>query len=376
MTPVWNLHTGDCLKVMGEMESDSIDAIVTDPPYGISYMSKRWDYDVPSEDVWKEALRIVKPGGHALIFGGSRTFHRTVLEIEEAGWEIRDQIAWIYGQGFPKSVDISKEIDSQLGMEREIVGWKKGTGFDPSMDHPGMPGKMTGAKHVSVDLPITAPNSLDAKAYHEWGTGLRPSLEPICLARKPLESTLAKNVMLHGTGAMNIGGTRIPNEQGIPERWPSNVILDPEASNALNAQMPRGSRFFYCAKPSIREREEGLGKLTGLDPTEITGRKKHSAGQEKPRAGMAESRKRKNHHPTVKPVSLMRYLCRLITPAGGTVLDPYMGSGTTGIGAILEGFDFVGIDRDPRYIEIAQARLKYHKFYLQLAEEGDGKHNE
>ena len=305
------LHLGDCRHVMATLDDNSIDAIVCDPPYELGFMGKAWDntgiaYDV---SVWQQCLRVLKPGGHLVAFGGSRTYHRLAVAIEDAGFEIRDQIQWIYGSGFPKSHNLKDE-------------------------------------------------------WQGWGTALKPAHEPAVLARKPLCGTVADNVTTWGVGALNIDGTRVGGESG---RWPANVILDEDAAKALDEQsgvLSRtgsqgtrvkaegllglggdgnknvfygdsggASRFFYTAKASKAEREAGLDAPIG---------------------------ERANIHPTVKPLSLMRYLVRLVTPKGGKVLDPFMGSGSTGCASILEGFDFVGIDITPEYVAIAQKRIDHY----------------
>lgn len=374
------IHVGDCLSILPTLADASVDAIVTDPPYGLSFMGKRWDYDVPSTAIWAECLRVLKPGGHLLAFAGTRTQHRMAVRIEDAGFEIRDMIAWVYGSGFPKS-------------------------------HNG-----------------------------EWGgTALKPALEPITMARKPLVGTVAANVAMHGTGGLNIDGCRIEtlehlgggayavnggrsvsqslsptgmNRQGATAgeflqpagRWPANLIhdgsaevlaafpdapgqmadastqsdqrktqnvygsmrrgrgdeasADSENAGAVGFKMRPGARradsgsaarFFYCAKASRADRNDGLylGHTAAVH-AEATMRDCQSADWA---AGNG------NHHPTVKPTDLMRYLCRLVTPAGGTVLDPFTGSGSTGKAAALEGFAFVGIEMDPAYAAIAEARI-------------------
>jgi site-specific DNA-methyltransferase (adenine-specific) len=289
----------------------SVDAVVTDPPYGLSFMGKKWDYDVPSVEVWAECLRVLKPGGHLLAFAGTRTQHRMAVRIEDAGFEIRDMIAYVYGSGFPKSLDVSKAIDKAAGAEREVVGQRKklqSYGADVNDVYGGGPDK------GGVQL-ITAPATPAAQQWAGWGTALKPALEPITVARKPLIGTVASNVLEHGTGAINVDGCRVD-----VERWPANLLHD--GSEEVDRLMPGGeARFFYTAKASKDDRDDG------------------------------------NTHPTVKPTDLMRYLCRLVTQPGGTVLDPFMGSGSTGKAAVLEGFKFIGIERDPSYFEIAKARI-------------------
>ena len=335
---------------MKALPDNSVDAIVTDPPYGISFMAKKWDYDVPGVEVWKEAMRVLKPGGHALIACGTRTQHRMVVNIEDAGFEIRDVVSWIYGSGFPKSLNISKAIDKAAGAEREVVGSKRG---------PGKP-QFLAANNGGINSPdriassgfevdITAPATDAAKQWDGWGTALKPSVEFFTLCRKPLsEKTVAANVLKWGTGGINIDACRVEGcaqkwskpkggiwadsvdnkavlEQNTKGRFPANLIHDgsQEVLELFPESKPNESaaRYFYCPKASKKDRNEG------------------------------------NHHPTVKPTALMQYLCRLITPSNGTVLDPFMGSGSTGKGAIKEGFSFVGCELDADYFEIAKARI-------------------
>ena len=366
-----DIFHGNCLDHMLFMEDNSVDAIVTDPPYGLSFMGKKWDYDVPGVDIWTECLRVLKPGGHLLAFAGTRTQHRMAVRIEDAGFEIRDMIAWVYGSGFPKSLDVSKALDKVAGAEREVVG----------IDHRyvGMsdrakralgtiaPGKSQG--FVGDPSQITAPATDAARQWQGWGTALKPALEPVTVARKPLIGTVAGNVLTHGTGALNIDGCRVGDEpttriQGVAEigfhggnyapglqtgsemgRWPANLIHDgsdevlaafPHASGAVAPSDQRdgggsAARFFYCAKASKKDRNEGL----------------HAD---------LEARNG-NHHPTVKPTDLMAYLCRLVTPPGGLVYDPFMGSGSTGKAAVREGLRFAGSEMQAEYITIARARI-------------------
>ena len=390
------LINGNCLEKLKELEDNSIDSVVTDPPYGLKFMSKKWDYDVPSIEVWQEILRVLKPGGHLLSFSGTRTYHRLVTNIEDAGFEIRDMVQWVYGSGFPKSENISKRIDKKLGAERKVIGTKKtntsiqGNNYNSAEKKD----KLGGVVNVTVST------TDEAKQWEGWGTALKPSMEPICLARKSnSEPTIAENVLRWSTGAINIDASRVPyvsqsdraesqNKQTIkdiggfaskdkieqgkhigiygkgrgvpyikPEgRWPANFIHDGSeeimrnfpitksgatkknidayegdshtgfirgVSNPSNQHGDSGSaaRFFYCIKADRKER--GVG----------------------------------NNHPTVKPIKLMEYLIKLITPPGGTVLDPFMGSGSTGIAAKKLGFNFVGIELEQEYYEIALKRL-------------------
>ena len=379
-----DLRHGDCLELMQAMPDNSVDSIVTDPPYGISFMAKKWDYDVPGVEVWKEAMRVLKPGGHALIACGTRTQHRMVVNIEDAGFEIRDVVSWIYGSGFPKSLNIGKAIDKAAGAERDVIG-SKVTGRANAPRGEGRNHVDCSGGQMQVD--ITAPATDEAKQWDGWGTALKPACEFFTLARKPLsEKTVAANVLKWGTGGINIDGCRVGTEGGTRKhdapkhesktaygnglnggggkgreidagRFPANLIHDgsqevlelfpetksgkmnsitkghdPETFNTYGKQYVRhvvsngdsgsAARFFYCAKASKKDREEG------------------------------------NNHPTVKPTALMSYLCRLITPTGGVVLDPYMGSGSTGKAAVKEGFSFVGCELDEDYYNIAKARLE------------------
>ena len=275
MDDAYCLLHGDCRERLRSLHDNSIDAIVTDPPYGLAFMGKKWDYDVPSADIWRECLRVLKPGGHLLAFAGTRTQHRMACNIEDAGFDIRDMIAWITNKTFPKSLNVSKAID-----KAEVIA------------------------HLGDA----------ARQWDGWGTALKPAMEPITVARKPLCGTVAENVLRHGTGGINVDGCR------VGERWPANLIHD--GSDEVVGLLGSAARFFYCAKASKRDRGEG------------------------------------NRHPTVKPTDLMRYLCRLVTPPGGTVLDPFMGSGSTGKAAMLEGFRFIGIEREAEYVEIAKARIQ------------------
>ena len=410
---------GDCLEVLRAMPDCSVDAVVTDPPYGLSFMGKKWDYDVPGVEVWAECLRVLKPGGHLLAFAGTRTQHRMAVRIEDAGFEIRDMIAWVYGSGFPKSLDVSKAIDKnngEVGRLLRFTEWMRTTGLTSKQideatetnmgghyltakSQPAIPTRrlwsklrplcgqvpdwvdelverieaereVVGTKTAGMGsgntfgmlqsegdnasanktLDITAPATDAAKQWQGWGTALKPALEPITVARKPLIGTVAENVLQHGTGAINVDGGRV--EGG---RWPANFIHD--GSEEVTDLLKDSARFFYCAKTSKRDRDEGCegmelvthqSGMGGAMPIDDDGNARDRF--------KAQSR---NHHPTVKPTDLMRYLCRLVTPLNGIVLDPFMGSGSTGKAAALEGFSFIGIEREAEYVAIAQARINH-----------------
>lgn len=381
---LYELHCGNSKELLKTLEDNSIDSIVTDPPYELGFMGKKWDasgiaYDV---ELWRECLRVLKPGGHLLAFSGSRTYHRMTVAIEDAGFDIRDQIMWLYGSGFPKSHNVGKQENCE--------------------------------------------------EWNGWGTALKPAHEPICVARKPLIGTVAENVLTHGTGAINVDGCRVDTNEYLgggsmsvgsytnwnvkqgarPQtsewkgntkqfeqptgRWPANIIHDGSAevlagfpethsagkkreipSGVANNYMGRGkksgvrfgdnggsaARFFYCAKASKKDRDEGLdgfeerkaGAMSGIETREG-----------KP----TNHPMRSNHHPTVKPTNLMQYLCRLVTPPNGLILDPFLGSGSTGKAAIYEGFRFIGFDLNQEYIDIAKARIEYA---IKMNNESSGK---
>jgi DNA modification methylase len=431
------IYHGDCLEVLRELPDASVDSVVTDPPYGLGFMGKEWDdarrlgsfppsadktpnlyprtgkgpqavaFDGMAFQLWcqewvTEALRVLKPGGHLLAFGGTRTWHRLAVAVEDAGFEVRDLIAWLYGSGFPKSLDVSKAIDKAAGAEREIVGQGR---FAARRPRPGAGDTI----HMPAGDPLTAPATTDAARWSGWGTALKPAFEPVVVARKPLTGTVAANVLEHGVGGLNIDGCRIeyaseadkPTQdqwnrmgssgaagangyagqvsQGMKDayaaglipvpsgRWPANVVLDEDQADALDRQSGvsrspapyvqrsevvgiygaekhhdrpsthhgdsgGASRFFYVAKAPARERP----KVDGIA------------------------------HPTVKPLTLMRWLCRLVTPPGGIVLEPFAGSGTTIEAALMEGFRVVAIEREDDYLPLIAARLE------RVAQEPDG----
>ena len=407
------LHLGDCLTTLRAMPDACVDSIVTDPPYGLSFMGKRWDYDVPSVEVWAECLRVLKPGGHLLAFAGTRTQHRMAVRIEDAGFEIRDLIAWVYGSGFPKSLNVANAIhDAAIGQPQggSKPGSKNHGKFKGGCSDENEAGRGFGAGpgQFMAEAGGKAERDLveQAQPWQGWGTALKPALEPITVARKPLVGTVAANVLAHGTGALNIDGCRVgpDGERAVSEadylrheqklrdaqagRWPANLTHDgsdevlhafPQASgavspvkgnepsaktkNALDQYTGRApsdqrdgggsaARFFYCAKASRSDRDEGL---EGFEVKR--GGAEQFDSRWKEGTGNLRQPTRANTHPTVKPTDLMRYLCRLVTPPGGVVLDNYMGSGSTGKAAVLEGFQFIGCEMSPEYMAIAQARI-------------------
>ena len=390
---------GNNLDLLKTLPDNSVDSVVTDPPYGLSFMNKKWDYDVPSVEFWKEAYRVLKHGGHVLSFGGTRTYHRMVVNMEDAGFEIRDQIMWLYGSGFPKSHNIGKAIDKIEGNEREVVGEKKRGDVQKAKEKGvGYLADVANRNNVKQFGYGTETITKGESEWEGWGTALKPANEPICLARKPLsEKSVAENVLKYGTGGINIDGCRIGysendhvmkykgysngeykseyeggtsythgnqvqiNPQG---RFPANIIHDgsDEVLEGFPKENGSASRFFYCAKASKSDRNDGCEKLQGKY---VAQGNQAQAELKRGNVDFENGNKhnkvelKQNFHPTVKPTELMRYLCRLITPPNGIVLDPFMGSGSTGKGAILEGFDFIGMELDTEYVEIAKARIKY-----------------
>jgi len=389
MTERNKIICGDCLTVMAGMEENSVEAVVTDPPYGLKFMGKQWDHGVPGVPFWTEALRVAKPGAHLLAFGGTRTYHRLVCAVEDAGWEIRDTIGWIYGSGFPKSLAVDKSIDKAAGAEREVVGTYQGA-TNIGKKSEGKLGYSPGTNYgdVNTTVSISAPTTEAAKKWDGWGTGLKPAMEMIVVARKPLIGTGAENVLEYGTGAINVDGCRVivgkgreqqqqqgrdgalgpvpicgprnagkihPTTQG---RWPANLIHDGSEevvglfpdSKSTGGQASLGAfrnGDVYGKGKDIREKRD-----PGLGDQGSNARFFYAAKASKKERGEG------NKHPTVKPVALMRYLCRLVTPPDGLILDPFCGSGSTGVAALREGFRFIGIDKEPEYVEIARARIE------------------
>ena len=484
----WQLLRGDCRKLLAQLPDASVDAVVTDPPYELGFMGKAWDASGVAYDLatWSAVLRVLKPGGHLLAFGGTRTYHRLACAVEDAGFEIRDSIHWLYGSGFPKSLDVSKAIDKQrhdraevyevtawVRQARDAAGitnrdidaafgfsgmaghWTSGASqpavptleqvpvlldlFGMSLDEvpedvrrvlwdlngrKGQPGEnwarrevvgptRRGAQSVATNaygawgdgITPTAAATPEAEQWQGWGTALKPAHEPIVVARKPLVGTVAANVLAHGTGALNIDGCRVaagdnPLRWSVPRdmgygggtatatatattddrgRWPANVVLDGEVATELDRQSGHddsggASRFFfradltdddltsfrYVAKPDRAERDAGLGDLEPVhraNGNKWTDQDYRVARGERPPS--AESGPRQNFHPTVKPLDLMRWLVRLVTPPGGVVLDPFAGSGTTLAAALLEGVDCIGIELTDDYVPIIEGRCQW-----------------
>jgi len=490
---------GSNLDVLPFMADNSVDAIVTDPPYELGFMGKSWDSTgiAYSVELWRECLRVLKPGGHILSFGGSRTWHRVAVAIEDAGFELRDSIAWLYGSGFPKSHDISKAIDKRGGQNISWFGaWLKNWREENQVSQkevsalfPSKTGNLTGCvanwelgfslptaeqftiicrhfdlpfqsleeaerevigtkfsgianaaekdRHTigaskAVEVDVTAPATDEAKQWQGWGTALKPAFEPVVVGRKPLIGTVAANVLVWGVGGLNIDASRIQADDAVegrsrhgggvvgngtsfelPDstsvmpagRWPANIILDEytaglldeqsgiskstggrigkkETSNidfGLSGNYEKGdpgfgdvggaSRFFYVAKASKRDRNEGL---EDFEPQRHADRVSDTGvGGDNPRNRSNQAKQ--NFHPTVKPTDLMRYLIKLVTPAGGVVLDPFTGSGSTGKAALLDGYQFLGIEMTDDYLPIIQGRLDWAE---QQSTQADEKENE
>lgn len=423
------IYHGNNLDVLPTLPDNSVDAIVCDPPYELGFMGKSWDssgiaYNV---ELWRECLRVLKHGGHLLAFGGTRTWHRLAVAIEDAGFEIRDNIAWLYGSGFPKSHNISKAIDKLHGAEREVVGTKIASpkGISQAEGRTDTAAGAYGGEAKEID--ITVPATDDAKQWDGWGTALKPAHEPIVVARKPLNGTVANNVLTWGVGGFNIDATRIGTEtisvHNAPTgtfaggeqdrgsdtttykehvgRFPANIILDEFTAelldeqsgitktgdvkphkrinvgtgiNVMNSTQFTGthkgdsggaSRFFYVAKANKRDRNEGLDQL----PDQIlTGRDEGQDAMQVPYK--TRSNPVKNIHPTVKPTTLMQYLIRLVTPPNGVVLDPFTGSGSTGKAALLENKKFIGIELTAEYLPIIEGRLN-HANETRIIEDGE-----
>ena len=379
---------GECILAMNQMEPESVDAIVTDPPYGIGFMGKKWDSSVPGLKWARACLRVLKPGGHIVAFGGTRTVHRLAVSLEDAGFELRDMIAWAQYQGFPKSLNCSVAIDGLLGGDREVVGTQKMTGTARK----GKKGETAACsrtnaadpvERVETIIDITAPATPEAKLWDGYGTGLKPSYEPAVLARKPLaESSIARQLLATGTGALNIDGCRfaygdpawIGPQEGYGRtakrsdgtqatvRIGGGLLTGEDRLNSDYAN-PLGrwpANIYQCPKPSRKEREAGCEGLTSVTGAQAVNREPGSPGMG-PRSGAGRTAAEiRNNHPTVKPLGVMRWLCRLVGgQPGSIVLDPFAGSGTTIMAATLEGFRAIGIEREERYVQIARARSRW-----------------
>ena len=417
---IYRVTNADSLEYLRTQPDNSYDWSLCDPPYGFGFMSKKWDTTVPEAALWREVYRTLKPGAHLLAFGGPRTYHRLAIAIEEAGFEIRDCISWIFGSGMPESTNISKLIDKRAGAVREVVGtWKPTGSARPEKGGKSPANKRPNSGDLEYDeaeLPITVGATPLAKAFDGYGTGLKPSVEMICVARKPIDGTLAENAETWGTGGLNISECRIgefKDHNGATGRWPGNVILDEDAGALLDAQtgdrpstltgradpsrshanpanpdierdsmFGKGkavgavyadsggaSRFFYSAKVSRREREVGCDALPRRSPSETVDREHDSAVIENPRAGAGRTCKGvANQHPTLKPIALTTYLAKLILqPARGRMLCPFGGAGSEAIGACLAGWTFVDvIEREAEYIPIIEARMAHWTREIQM----------
>ena len=383
----------DSIEHLKTLDDNCVDSVVTDPPYGLGncstrainealtswiagqeykpkgggFMGKSWDAFVPGPELWREVYRVLKPGGHAVIFAGSRTVDLMGIAVRLSGFEVRDMLHWIYGSGFPKSLDVSKAIDKRAGAERQVIREAKATGTARKRKGGSHAAALvaTDADFEETTIQYTAPATAQAKQWEGWGTALKPAHEPILLCRKPLEGAVVDNVERWGVGGLNIDGCRIETDESTivthsapfmwghesktkfyqtgsdAGRWPANILLDDHAASLVDIQAGlEASRFFYCAKAERGEREAGL-----------------DGGEQ-----------RANVHPTVKPIAVMRWLCKLITPPGGLILDPFNGSGTTGCAAVQLGFNYLGIEREPEYAAIARARVA-HWGCIKLPEE-------
>ena len=423
---------GDCLEVMNQIPDNSIETIITDPPYGLRFMGKKWDYDVPIIEIWKECLRVLKPGGTALVFAGSRTQHRMAINIEDAGFILKDCIMWLYGTGFPKATDISKQIDKKLGTQRESLGPNSAYRENHLKNNSWREGENRKNTALGSEF-LTSPGSKEAREWDGWKShGLKPAYEPILVVMKPNNGSYAENALKYGVAGLNIDGGRIEvdsNDENIRDhtkhkrktnsiwgqaegakknlgekgRYPANIILDEEAAALLDQQsgtltsggFKKGdpikesdnvcmsgknykrertqdfitnsggaSRFFYCAKASPAERNAGCDRLPLNEPN--YGKNMSSSDKGTISGSVNPTR---NNHPTVKPISLMEYLCNLTKiPTGGTVLDPFMGSGTTAMAACQTRRKFIGIEKEKKYFDIAVKRYKNETRQLRLCD--------
>lgn len=394
MTPYYDkdgitIYCGNSQQVIPHI--GIVDAVCTDPPYGLSFMGRTWDSTVPPVDLWEAVFQALKPGGHLLSFAGTRTHHRMAVNIEDAGFEIRDMIAWVYGSGFPKSANVSKAIDKAAGDEREVVG-ETYSGIARVCRSGGeIVGGTSNEDAKYIPVTVTVPATEAAKQWDGWGTALKPALEPITMARKPMIGTVADNVQKHGTGAINIGGCRVgdedvsssairkpgtlrhggtnhrPHHDNLARetthgstcgRWPANLIHD--GSDEVVEQFPETTSGANPTRRSSAKFKNAYGEFAGQESCE-----QHRGADAGNAArffycakASSEDRGPGNNHPTVKPVALMRWLVRLVTCETSVVLDPFAGSGTTLVAAKLEGRRAIGIELDENYAKIAVERLK------------------
>ena len=430
----YKLFNGNMLDMLQVIEKESIDSVVCDPPYELNFMGKGWDNSgiAFNPETWKQCYEALKPGGYLLAFGGSRTYHRIAVAIEDAGFEIRDTIMWLYGSGFPKSMNIGLALDKKNGVESEVIGIGQSGSSDThtrTMNSETKDGKSAFGGEYEIKR---ATNK-----WNGWGTALKPSFEPIIIARKPFKGSLVDNVIKNGVGGINIDECRVGNEtisiHNAPKgtfaggeygrgsdtssyrdstgRFPANTILTYDENdfdevcggfpNTKSVKSARGgarndgttvynkipqniemnyecgyndngsaSRYFYCAKASKKDRDEGLDEFETKSHEEINNRKEGSAGATRQYGGgtnpfLSVSCPRKNTHPTVKPTELMQYLVRLVTPNNGTILDPFNGSGSTGKAVMYENkerdknYKYIGIELTEEYLPIAKARIEY-----------------
>ena len=392
------IENRDCLAGMREMEENSVDAVVCDPPYGISFMQAHWDHGVPGVPYWQEALRVAKPGGHLLAFGSPKTHHRLMIAIEDAGWEIRDCLMWVFGSGMPKGLDVGKALDRAAGAEREVVGERSNVfnrpitpGWDKSKGLKDRGPFETSSGKVVV---VTAPATDAAKQWDGWGTSLKPAYEIVILARKPLDGTVAETVLKWGCGGINIDGCRIEVSNSDPGkknwhgnrpsckeyhrgpqalygayaphtssehesgRWPANLLLDEAAADLLDQQSGTLKSGANPARRGSAKSKNCYGEFKGQESCTVH-RGANSGGASRFFYCSKASKKERcgSLHPTVKPLALMRYLCRLVTPPGGLILDPFMGSGSTAVAAVQEGFHYLGFEINPTYCADAERRI-------------------
>ena len=380
------VYNRDCLEGMRELEENSVDAIVTDPPYGLSFMGQEWDHGVPGASYWQEALRVAKPGAHLLAFGGTRTHHWLMVAIEDAGWELRDCLMWVFGSGMPKGLDVGKAIDKAAGLSRTVLGPKRSPdGRCRTSEPSGMQERtpLHGGGIRKREEWLTAPATDAAKQWDGWNTALKPSYEPVILARKPLDGTVAETVLKWGCGGLNIDGCRIGTENVSQHgrsdsensclsgrnyaeapgrswigRWPANLLLDDLAADLLDQQSGTLKSGANPARRGSAKFKTCYGEFKGQESCTVH-RGANSGGASRFFYCSKASKKERcgSLHPTVKPLDLMRYLCRLVTPPGGLILDPFLGSGTTAVAAVHEGFHYLGFEINPTYCADAERRI-------------------